>query len=251
MNWSYSRLSSFDDCKYGWYLKYIKHVNSGQPKFFATYGSFVHKVLELYLSGKLTKDQVVDYYIEHYDDAVKGSAPSEKIETGFFERSLQYLQTIDFPFHNIIATEKQVHFEVDGYKFVGFIDVLAQTGKRLHMVDHKSHGLRNRSGRKFQTQYDKELDRYLRQQYLYSIPIKEQYGKYPATLNFNCYRFNRFITQKFNPDSLNNVKYWAVGQINAIREQREWQPNPDPFRCTYICDSSQHCQFCQKFKTRG
>lgn len=174
MVWSYSRLSSFDDCKYGWYLKYIRHQTSDEPKFFATYGTFVHKVLELHLANRLTKEEAVEYYLDNYDAEVQGEAPSAKVARGFFEKSLDYLKNIDFPFplEDIVTTEKKVRFQIDGHDFVGFIDVLAKRGNTLHIIDHKSHGLRNRSGRKFQTEYDKELDRYLKQQYLYAIPIR-------------------------------------------------------------------------------
>lgn len=219
--------------------------------FFATYGSFMHTVLQLYLSGQLSQAEAIDFFLQNYDDKVRGDAPSEKVAQGFFNKSFDYLQEIDFPYKDIVATEKQVHFEIDGFKFIGFIDVLAKTGKQYHIIDHKSHGLRNRSGRRFQTQYDKQLDRYLRQQYLYSIPIKQEYGRFPATLNFNCYRHGRFIKQKFDPQVLHRTKLWAVQQIHTIRDERSWDPTPDQFRCNYICDSSQSCEYCKKFYRRG
>ena len=51
MVWSYSRIKAFDDCPYRWYLKYIRHLH-GKDMFFSDYGSFVHKLIELYFLGK-------------------------------------------------------------------------------------------------------------------------------------------------------------------------------------------------------
>lgn len=252
MEWSYSRLSSFDDCKYGWYLKYIEGIPKSRKCFFSSYGGFIHKVLEQYLSGKLTMDGAVSYFLDNYDEAVQGTAPNEKIANNFFNMSLDYIQTLDqFPFHEIVDTEKEVLFRIDGHKFVGFIDVLARDeGGGLHIIDHKSHRLRKRSGRKIQTSYDKELDQYLRQQYLYSIPVYEEFGEYPKTISFNCYRFNQIITQDFNPEFLDRTKQWAISQIDKIRNENEWQAAPDAFRCAYLCDNADSCEFCYKKESR-
>ena len=249
MLWSYSRLTSFEDCKYRWFLQYIQKKRSDEPKFFSTYGRFLHSIMEQYLSGKLGKEDLVPYYLENYDEEVIGDAPSQKIKDNFFKNALVYLQDCNFPYHDNIAVEKRVRFEIDGYKFIGFIDVLSRTGKSsLHITDHKSHGLMPRSGRRFPTKYDKELDDYLRQQYLYSIPVHDEYGQYPKTLNFNCYRHGRFITEPFDPIKLHEVKVWAVNLIDTIKNEKEWEPNPDQFKCNYICDMKGHCEHCPAMK---
>lgn len=250
MLWSYSRLSSFDDCKYGWFLKYIKHAPKGEPHFFSTYGSFCHDVLEKYLSGELTKDELVPYFLEHYDEKVEGRAPSKKVEENFFNSSLAYLEEIDFPFKDIEATEKKVRFEVGGHPFIGYIDVLAKENGGYHIVDHKSHGLRPRSGRKVQTEYDKELDQYLRQQYLYAIPIYDETGEYPQTISFNCYRHGRFITEQFDPERMEKVRKWAADKIEEIRSEKDWEANPEEFRCTFICDCADSCPYKAEYKRR-
>jgi len=249
--WSYSRLTSFDDCKYRWFLQYVLKKKRGEPQFFSTFGTFIHEILEKYLSGKLEKDELVQYFLENYDENVVGEAPTERIANNFFESALSYLKSVDFPFKSIVATEKKVNFKIGDYKFVGYIDVLATKGKRYHIVDHKSHGLRHRSGRRFQTAYDKELDQYLRQQYLYSIPIYDEYGQYPKTLNFNCYRHGRFISEPFDYTRLEETKDWAVAQIEKIRREHDWDANPDAFKCNYICDMRDHCPYRAQYKSRG
>lgn len=282
MKWSYSRLTSFEDCKYGWFVRYIAYNKKldqvyrkvmewmrdkfdeetyqkivqhtavrikPEPHFFSTYGSFMHHIMEQYLSSVLPKEKLVSYFLDNYDEQVEGKAPSKKVEDNFFNSSLSYLENIDFPYDikDIIGVEKEVKFKIGSYNFVGFVDVLADVDG-LHISDHKSHGLRFRSNRKFQTEYDKELDRYYRQPYLYSIPIKDEYGKYPATLDFNCYRHGRFISEEFKEERLEEVKEWAVDRIEEIKKEREFESSPDFFRCTYICDTAESCPFRAKGK---
>lgn len=251
MEWSYSRLTSFEDCKYRWLLQYILKKKRGDPQFFSTYGTFMHDILERYLSGRLKKEELVPHFLEHYDEQVVGEAPSPKIADNFFNHALTYLQTIDFPYQDIVSTEKKVKFKVDDYNFVGYIDVLARRGKGYHIVDHKSHGLLPRTNRRFQTVSDKELDKYLRQQYLYAIPIKEEYGSFPKTLNFNCYRHGRFITERFNIDRLEQTKQWVRDQISEIMHEQDWDANPEPFKCNFICDMKDHCRFCPRYQCGG
>lgn len=170
-------------------------------------------MLELVLSGQLSKDEAIDYFLDHYDEKVQGEPPSKQVADGFFDKTLSYLQGFSFPYTDILATEKEVRFELGGKPFVGYIDVLARDGNDLLIIDHKSHGLRERSGRATPTKYDMELDDYLRQQYLYSIPIYELFGQFPATLSFNCYRFGRFIKEPFDKARLEETKQWALQRI--------------------------------------
>ena len=59
MVWSYSRIKAFEDCPYRWYLKYIKRFH-GKDMFFSSYGTFMHKLIELYHKGEKTPRQIVD-----------------------------------------------------------------------------------------------------------------------------------------------------------------------------------------------
>ena len=47
MEWSYSRLTAYNQCPYQFKLKYVE-CNEGEPNFYAQYGSFCHKILEKY-----------------------------------------------------------------------------------------------------------------------------------------------------------------------------------------------------------
>ena len=70
MIWSFSRLNSFCICKYEWYLQYIEEAE-GTNNFYAEFGKFCHKILEMYAKGELGLFELSDYFVEHYDEEVK------------------------------------------------------------------------------------------------------------------------------------------------------------------------------------
>ena len=69
MVWSYSRIKAFEDCPYRWYLKYIKKFH-GKDMFFSSYGTFMHKLIELYHKGEKTPRQIVDMYLQDFKTEV-------------------------------------------------------------------------------------------------------------------------------------------------------------------------------------
>lgn len=76
MVWSYSRLRSFVDCPYGFYMKYICYPKVKEDEnFYASYGSFVHKIIEEYYTGAIKKDDMVMRFLSGFQDNVQGKLP--------------------------------------------------------------------------------------------------------------------------------------------------------------------------------
>ncbi len=92
MVWSYSRIKAFEDCPYRWYLKYIKKFH-GKDMFFSSYGTFMHKLIELYHKGEKTPRQIVDMYLQDFKTEVVGRAPNRKVFSSYFTGGLQYLKS--------------------------------------------------------------------------------------------------------------------------------------------------------------
>lgn len=187
MVWSYSRIKAFEDCPYRWYLKYIKKFH-GKDMFFSSYGTFMHKLIELYHKGEKTPRQIVDMYLQDFKTEVVGRAPNRKVFSSYFTGGLQYLKALQpFPY-GMVGVEKKVDFVVNGIPFIGYIDFLGEKDGDLYVVDNKSRILKPRSSRAKPTKADEELDAYLRQLYIYSAAVEEEYGKTPKSLCFNCFR---------------------------------------------------------------
>lgn len=244
MIWSYSRITTFESCPYKFFLSYIKCVDK-KRMFFSDYGTLMHKIIEMRLNGYLTEHQLPSYYLSHFCQDIKGSAPTKAIFKTYFEQGLQYLRNMNFPYPAPIGVEKKVDFFIGGKPFTGVIDCVAEQDGSLVILDNKSRDLKPRLQRKTSTKSDAELDLYLRQLYLYSVPIKDLFDTYPDRLEFNCFRTGRLISEPFREDALNETKEWALQTIEKITENDEWSPSMDYWKCRYLCDLNHHCEYYQ------
>ena len=245
--WSYSRLTSFEMCPYKFFLTYIKQYE-GAPLFFSDFGSFIHKIIEMYLNGDLKKDELAQYYLLHFRENVRGKAPKPEIFKSYFEQGLQYLSNIDFPYKNPRGVEERVDFSIDGVPFVGIIDCIAEEDDGIVILDNKSRTLKPRSKRKKPTKTDEELDEYLRQLYLYSIAIQEKYGLPVKRLEFNCFRTPELISEPFVQEKQDEAKQWAIETIERIKTNEKWNPDLEFWKCNYICDMQDECEYYQMNK---
>lgn len=244
MVWSYSRITAFESCPYKFFLSYIKHMDK-KRMFFSDYGTLMHKIIEMHLNGELSKQQVVPYYLSHFREDIKGFAPTKAIFKTYFEQGLQYLNHMDFPYPVPIGVEKRVDFFIGDKPFTGIIDCIAKQAGSLVILDNKSRDLKPRSLRKKPTKSDAELDSYLRQLYLYSVPIKDLFDTYPDRLEFNCFRTGQLISEPFQEEALGTTKEWALQTIEKITENDDWSPQMDYWKCRYLCDLNQHCEYYQ------
>lgn len=244
MTWSHSRISSFHDCPYQFYLKYIA-LTEPQKKFFASYGSFVHFVLEKFFKGELSQKELPSYYSSHFWSAVASDAPSQKILLNYFQNGLDYVSDgVSFN-HIIHKIEYKMSFSLGGYPFVGYADLISSSSdQQLIITDHKSKALKDSAQKK----PSKDAEKILRQMYLYSVPIHQDFGRYPDFLSINCYRIGKVFTYPFDQERLQNAVSWAIGSIEQIVNTKDWLPNIESFKCRYICDVSDHCDYYQMFK---
>lgn len=240
MTWSFSRITSFEDCPYRWYLTYIRKLED-EEKFYASYGTFMHKIIERYYKGEIKKDDMLAEFLLGFSSSVKGRRPKTQTVQSYIEQGSEYFANFEpFPY-NPVGIEKRVNFEIDGIRFTGFIDYLGERDGDYYIIDNKSRILKPRSKRAKPTQNDIELDEMLKQLYLYSAAVEQEYGKTPKSLCFNCFRNGQFIEEPFDNETYEKTKKWAVNKVHEIEETEEFIPFPDFFSCLYICGMSEHC----------
>lgn len=249
MVWSYSRITTFEACPYRFLLSYIFKVPK-ENLFFSDYGLFVHRIIELYLKEILEKDEAPSFYLSNFHKEVLGKAPSAKVFRSYFQQGLEYCNHMNFPYPNPLAVETKLDFQVGGRRFTGVIDCVAEKddGTGLVILDNKSRSLKPRSAKRNPTKSDNELDDYLRQLYLYSIPIMQEYGTPPDTLEFNCFRSGIIISEPFCKERFYLAKKWAVETVDRIVANDEWSPNMEFWKCRYLCDVHRSCEYYQMNK---
>lgn len=240
MIWSHSRIGAYEDCPYKFFLKYIKDYKD-TDMFYASYGSFIHKLIESYYLGLLTKEDMLSAFLSGFSAQVKGDRPSEKIVSDYIQYGIQYMKQFQpFPFR-MVAVEKKINFSIDGINMVGILDYIGEKDGKLYIVDNKSRNLRHRSGRKKPTKYDEELDAMLRQLYLYAEALKQEYGQYPESLCFNCFRNQTFIEEPFVETVCKDVVSQTAAKVREIMDADDFHPNWEFFPCSYLCGVSQYC----------
>jgi CRISPR/Cas system-associated exonuclease Cas4 (RecB family) len=238
MTWSFSRINSFfEGCKYAWKQIYLDE-NRGEDNCFGLYGSFMHEILEKYYKGELEIFELSQYYEENFTEKVYERFPPNKytnLRDKYFSAGLEFFNNFEDFNYKIVGVEKEVNFYVEEYKFKGFIDLLAQDENGdLIIIDHKTKS-------KFKNK--KELKEYLKQLYLYSIPVYEEYKKYPSKLIFNMAKAGEIIEENFNINDFEATKKWAVDTIHIIEKETEFKPKIDSFLCKYICNFRNFCNW--------
>lgn len=256
--YSYSQLSSFSECPFGYYLKHIEGVDE-QSNGFAEQGSLIHEILDEWAKKKIKKEDMAAEYERRYADVVVTSFPRFLTAKGYaestYQKGLEYFRTFDeFPGYKVVSAEEK--FEqplqlVDGTTrpFIAFVDLVLRdefTGG-LVVMDHKS---------KSWAEFRKNRDEMYKQQYLYSYFVHEKYGEWPQTLAFNLFKeLGRKDEQEFSMDEFEKTMQWATNAIHKIEsndvldwmECKEQKINkktgkqePDMF-CSAICGTRAHC----------
>lgn len=244
MTWSSSRLESFDRCPYAWFLHYILYPDEpGKKKFYAEYGSFMHRLLEGYYSGELTKDDMLLRFLTGFKSEVCGKRPKASTVEKYIESGVSYLSGFSPLPWETVAVEMKLGFHIHDIPFVGIIDHLGRDETGLIITDHKSRELSQRSGRTKPTLKDKELDSMLRQLYLYAAAVEQNYGELPSKLCFNCFRNGELIIEQFDPCAYEKALDWASNAVEMIRETQEFDPVENVFSCQWICEMSDLCKF--------
>lgn len=244
--WSYSRITAFELCPYAFLLTYIRNY-PGKRNFFSDYGHFVHQLIESGLKGDIPVGELPNEYLLRFSKEIIGKAPSNGIFKKYFEQGLEYFKNFAFPYPEPIAVEQKVEFDIGGIPFTGIVDCVAESNG-LVILDNKARDIKQSSKRKKVTKADMEKKAYLRQLYLYSLPIKAQFHKYPDRLEFNCYRTGQLITEKFDPEEYERVLQWASDMTKTIEANEDWSPDMNYWKCRYICSQSENCCYFQTNK---
>lgn len=244
--WSFSRIQSFDQCPYGWKMKYLEE-KKGVPNAYAQYGLFVHSILEKYFKDELSIFELSSYYSDNFTNEVTENFPRHPyvdLFESYYGKGKEYLDNFEgIDQYKIIGVEQKIKLRVDNYNFTGYIDLIVENQNgEIEIIDHKTRDLKPRSSRKKPTKTDGELDNYLRQLYLYSIYIYEKYHKYPVYLNFNIFRNNLWIKEEFKIEKLEEAKQWLIDTIHNIEKEVEFNPKPDKFFCYNLCEFRRECE---------
>lgn len=248
--YSFSKLKCFFNCKYYYYLHYFDN-NGMVPESHGTseFGSYMHKILEMYGKGELDIYDMLSYYEKHYTENVVSTFTlqmtqdfSRDMSCKYYDDGYNFLSNFNgFPFQ-ILETEK--HFDIeyqDKFRLNGQIDVIAKDDNGLMIIDYKSKG--NWKSKKERLEYEKQL-------YFYAWAMKQMYGEYPKKMAFFMFRLNKWTWVEFDESRLAEVLSWIESTVNEIESEFEFTPitketNEFVFYCNNFCDFRHQCPYGQ------
>lgn len=200
---------------------------------FTLYGNFTHDILKKWGKGELELYELLNEYVEHYDQEVHVPFP-KKMQNAYWNDGYNFFSSFDgLPDYKILDVEEHFQIEFGDFDIQGYTDIeLEHKDGRLIINDWKSK-------KEFKT--PEEEAKYRRQLYIYSARAKEKYGRFPDGTQF--YRFrdatNPISYRPFDKSEYDEAIEWAHKQVEGIRKL---YANYDKFWCSIICGYRGSCQ---------
>ena len=248
MQWSFSRLNSFHNCKYEWLLHYIESC-SAESNFFSEYGKLMHELLEKYAKGTLNLFELNDYYESNFDIKIPHDAPPNgyvDIRQSYYEKGLDYINNIDLDLsgYEILGVEKKVEFELFDKRFIGFIDLLLKekSSGEIVIVDHKSGSIKMLKSGDISKKDKEHFKEFCRQLYLYSLPVIQEYGNV-SKLRWNMFKDRQWLEIPWKQEEYEETLQWVKDTLSEIEEEVLWLPSFDSYYCDYICGQRNTCEY--------
>lgn len=195
--------------------------------------------MERYAKNELSLWDLASTYEWEFDSAVPEEFPSlpfcANLKELYYEQGLNYLRNFGgYPKYKILEVEKQFDIDIDDWTFNGVIDLVYEDEQgRLIVHDYKS---------KSSFKSKAEQKEYARQLYLYSLHIKEKYGRYPDILRFMMFRKETAIDIPFKMDGLTEAVNWAKDTVQSIRNCWDFSPSCEDFFGNNLCNHREYCE---------
>lgn len=250
IRFSYSSVSSFDTCAYGWKLSYIDKKER-IDNFFSGYGLLVHDCFERFFKKELGAWDLSEHYKKNYSKFVVKDPPPfpAGMAENYRAQGQKFFDNFDFPIddYTILSVEDKIEFDFRESKFVAKPDLVVlnnKTGKYV-LFDYKtSTPLKVSKATGKETWDKKKMDSYYKQMLIYAyalrnyrfIPIEEISIWFP--------RLNKTVTIDWNLEKEKEVMNWLQETIARIRLEEEFvYDNSSKYFCQNLCGVRRSCRY--------
>ena len=250
--WSYSRCTSFGQCKYEYYLNYIindddKYLREGN--YYAEVGSYVHKILELIFKGELKQEEALKYYLDNYKSNVFYKVKKQSTMDKNYALLADFFANLDLSWVNnyeILGVEKQMNFSLDNYDFIGYIDLLLRDKRdgKIVVLDHKSTEFPFKLDGTLKKKVQDSFNKYKKQMYLYAYAVYREYGEYLKEMTWYHFKDNgKLATIPFLKKEYDSALKWFRKTLAAIKTEEKFEPKEDFFYCSTLCNFRKSCEY--------
>ena len=248
MNFSHSRISCFENCKYQYKLRYIDRVKVDVPTTIECFmGSLVHATLQKLYKDKgngkeLTKKELLEYYDKEWEKQYKDNIQITKTEytaNNYKKQGRTFIEEYydtyaPFEELKILGLETSDFLKLGSNSYSIRIDKLACKGNTYYICDYKTNS-------KMLQQEKADCDRQLA---MYSLWIKQKYpDAKKIILLWHMLKFNKEVTSTRTSEELRNLRKETIGKINEIIACKQYPPN-----ITALCDYCVYKHLCPSFK---
>jgi putative RecB family exonuclease len=249
--YSHSKISTYEQCPFKYKLRYIDKILPEIEKTIEAHlGSVVHNTLEWIYNSVIqdnkipTIEEIITYYSVAWQDEFSNEiliVKKELNEKDYFQKGTEFLigyYQKYYPFKDgTIECEKKINIKLDeNTQIQGFIDRL------VHNIETGEYEIHDYKTGNFLPSQDKmDEDRQLA---LYSIAIKEIYGKdKEVCLIWHYLAHNQKICSKRTNEQLEELKQKTLNTIKEI-ESTEIFPT---FKST-LCHWCEYKSICPEWK---
>lgn len=248
MKWSFSRVKSYIQCPYQFYLKYIvKDEEVGN--YYAFMGKLMHECLEQILKKNITVDEAIKKLEQEHAETSNDFRIKKKIKEKSLELCMDYLCLLELnelDKFNILGVELEIRLEIEGYEYVGYIDLLLEekeTGDII-IIDHKSSAYPfKKDGKQVLKSHTMEFEYYKKQMYLYCYGVYQRYHKYPKKIMWNHFKSRKYAVINFNEEEYLDTIKWFIDTIHTIEKDKHFLANTEFFYCVNLCGFRDDCEY--------
>ena len=242
---SYSSVSSFDNCKYGYKLTYIETLERGS-NFFSEFGSTCHSVIQKYFNDKLDYFELSKQFKIEYEKDVVSRPPAfmQNARENYLNKGLLYFDSFNFDksLYNILLIEEPITIKLENFSMVAKPDLVIQNKetKKNILVDFKTANAYSKTGKLNK----KKFKEYMRQFNLYVWALWA--GKQIEISEIEVWFITCGKIEKILVD-VNEVQEnfdWFCDMIEKIKSEETWEANTsDEFFCTQLCSVYSKCWY--------
>jgi len=242
IRFSFSSVSSFDTCAYGWKLLKIDAEDSVQ-NFFAQYGLAIHSVMEEYWKYEIEIQDMRQRFIDLYPEIVTEPPPPypRGMEDNYYKDALTFFDSYDIlrdKFEPLFIEDK-IDAEYKGIKLVVKPDLVIRNRKsgKTYLLDYKSsRPLKNKD-------WDMEkMAGYEKQLLLYCYFLEKHMNINIDEIALLFTRLGKTYYIEKTEEKTKEVLDWFTNTVEQIRNEEDFEPNTSSkYFCSNICSVRNSC----------
>lgn len=235
--WSYSRLSSYHQCPYSFYLSYIKE-REGVDNAWSDTGTHCHWILEEVGNGNMPVEAVLDAYTELFPE-LSYPFPDLSKKYDYGQKVYDDLKAFFANFNGLegetLGIEKYFKIKLpNGDYLQGYIDRVFELDGAC-IEDYKISNPFKK----------KEIIEKERQLYVYAIAHHAETGEYPRMMRWHHLKDDKKVEIEFEESKVQSTMDWIMSTIETISKDEGFEAKAGRFNffCQNLCSHRMTCEF--------